>query len=197
MGYKRISPQPVIEGGTGIQSATAYAPLCGNNTSGFLSASTGQSNSGYVLTSNGSALPSWQAGSTVSMGSFTPTLSFGGASVGITYNSGAPQYGKYTKIGNVVFFQCGFSLTSKGSSTGQAAISGLPFAVVAGPDCAVSIGGITFPSTQTYAWGYYGYPDAYSITFQCVGSGGFPTAFTDAQFGSGSQANFYGFYFTS
>jgi hypothetical protein len=66
MAYKRISPQPVIEGGTGIQSATAYAPLCaGTTTTGvFQSAATGISNSGYVLTSNGtSSLPSWQPNS--------------------------------------------------------------------------------------------------------------------------------------
>jgi len=64
MAYKRISPIPVIEGGTGIQSATAYAPICGGTTTtgAFQSASTGFSNSGYVFTSNGSsALPDWQA----------------------------------------------------------------------------------------------------------------------------------------
>lgn len=64
MAYKRISPQPVIEGGTGISSATSYAPVCGGTTTtgAFQSASSGQSNSGYVLTSNGtSALPTWQA----------------------------------------------------------------------------------------------------------------------------------------
>jgi len=63
--YKRISPQPVIEGGTGIQSATTYAPIVGGTTStgAFQSAGTGISNSGYVLTSTGSSsLPTWQAG---------------------------------------------------------------------------------------------------------------------------------------
>jgi hypothetical protein len=66
MAYKRISPMPVIEGGTGIQSATPYAPLTGGTTSTgpFQSASTGISTSGDVLTSNGgSALPSWQPAS--------------------------------------------------------------------------------------------------------------------------------------
>jgi hypothetical protein len=64
--FKRQSPQPVVEGGTGIQSATAYAPLCGNGTSGFQVASTGQSNAGYVLTSSGSsALPVFEPPSSV------------------------------------------------------------------------------------------------------------------------------------
>ena len=64
MAYKRISPMPVIEGGTGIQSATSYAPLTGGTTStgAFQSASTGQSTAGFVLTSTGSSsLPTFQA----------------------------------------------------------------------------------------------------------------------------------------
>ena len=54
----------VAGGGTGITSATAYAPICaGTTTTGaFQVASTGLSTSGYVLTSNGSSsLPSFQA----------------------------------------------------------------------------------------------------------------------------------------
>lgn len=57
---------PVIEGGTGVQAATAYAPLTGGTTSTgpFQSASTGQSTAGFVLTSTGSSsLPTWQIAS--------------------------------------------------------------------------------------------------------------------------------------
>jgi hypothetical protein len=57
-------------------------------------------------------------------GVFTPTLSFGGASVGITYSN---QYGRYTKVGRQVTVQVGMYLTSKGTSTGGAVVSGLPF----------------------------------------------------------------------
>jgi hypothetical protein len=59
-------------------------------------------------------------------GVFTPTLSFGGASVGITYSN---QYGRYTKVGRQVTVQVGMYLTSKGTSTGGALVSGLPFNV--------------------------------------------------------------------
>jgi hypothetical protein len=59
-------------------------------------------------------------------GVFTPTLSFGGASVGITYSN---QYGRYTKVGRQVTVQVGVYLTSKGTSTGGAVVSGLPFNV--------------------------------------------------------------------
>lgn len=54
----------VARGGTGATSLTAYEPVCGGTTStgAVQSCGTGQSNSGYVWTSNGaSALPSWQA----------------------------------------------------------------------------------------------------------------------------------------
>jgi hypothetical protein len=57
-------------------------------------------------------------------GTFTPVLSFGGASVGITYGA---QLGVYTKIGRVVHYSIYVTLTSKGSSTGTAAVGGLPF----------------------------------------------------------------------
>ena len=56
--------------------------------------------------------------------SFTPSISFGGASVGITYQT---QSGTYHRIGNIVFLRLFIVLTSKGSSTGQARITNLPF----------------------------------------------------------------------
>ncbi len=55
----------VTDGGTGVSTmTTAYAPVCaGTTATGALQvASSGLSNSGYILTSNGSsALPTWQA----------------------------------------------------------------------------------------------------------------------------------------
>ena len=62
-------------------------------------------------------------------GTFTPGVSFGGASVGVTYFS---QSAKYTKTGNLVTVTGSFILTSKGSSVGQAVITGLPFAKTGG-----------------------------------------------------------------
>ena len=57
-------------------------------------------------------------------GTWTPDLQFGGGNTGITY---AQQKGQYTKIGNRVYFTCYFYLTSKGTSTGQAHVQGLPY----------------------------------------------------------------------
>lgn len=55
---------------------------------------------------------------------FTPVLTFGGASAGITY---AVQQGQYWKLGNIVFFNLDMTLTNKGASVGQSAIGGLPY----------------------------------------------------------------------
>ncbi len=56
-------------------------------------------------------------------GTFTPVLSFGGATTGITYSI---QTGSYVKIGKLVFAQARIILTSKGSATGQARLN-VPF----------------------------------------------------------------------
>lgn len=83
MAYKRISPQPIVEGGTGVQSNTAYAVLCGGttSTSGIQSiASVGTAN--QVLTSNGAgSLPTFQ----------NPAVS--SAITSITGNAGGAQSG--------------------------------------------------------------------------------------------------------
>ena len=59
-------------------------------------------------------------------GTFTPTLTFGGGSTGLTYTA---QLGTYTRIGRMVFVTIAIDLSAKGSSTGDALISGLPFTV--------------------------------------------------------------------
>ena len=58
-------------------------------------------------------------------GNWTPVLKFGGGTTGITYNT---QIGRYTKVGRQVFINATIYLSSKGSSTGVAQITGLPFA---------------------------------------------------------------------
>lgn len=69
-------------------------------------------------------------------GSFTPTLEAG-------TNAGSPTYstraGRYTRIGNRVFWSMHFTLTSKGGATGQINIGGLPFVVA---NTSVARGGV-------------------------------------------------------
>lgn len=57
---------------------------------------------------------------------YAHTLTFGGASVGLTSVS---MGGAYTEVGNLVFYTSSIILTSKGSSVGNILISGLPFTV--------------------------------------------------------------------
>lgn len=57
-------------------------------------------------------------------GTFTPVLKFGGATTGITYGT---QTGRYTRIGRMVHISVSIVLSSKGSASGVATITGLPF----------------------------------------------------------------------
>lgn len=71
---------------------------------------------------------------------FTPSLSFGGSSTGITYSQ---QNGTATRIGDRVFFDLYFQLSSKGSATGNASISGLPYNYSGAPCCfTINAGGL-------------------------------------------------------
>lgn len=63
-------------------------------------------------------------------GTWTPGISIGSGTTGITYSS---QTGYYTKIGNVVTVRGRIALTAKGSLTGIIYITGLPFTVANNP----------------------------------------------------------------
>ena len=58
---------------------------------------------------------------------WTPSISFGGAAVGQSYGN---QTGTVTKIGRIVIATYEISFINKGSSTGDAAIDGLPYTPV-------------------------------------------------------------------
>lgn len=60
-------------------------------------------------------------------GTWTPSLLFGGGNTGMTY---ATQLGRYVKVGKMVYCMLYFILSAKGSSTGAATVSGLPFTTV-------------------------------------------------------------------
>lgn len=70
-------------------------------------------------------------------GSWTPAMSFGGGTTGITYST---QQGSYTKIGRLVFVRGRVILSDNGTSTGAALITGLPFATLAAPPPSFSVG---------------------------------------------------------
>jgi len=59
-----------------------------------------------------------------STGTWTPTITFGGGSTGVTYTT---QEGLYTRIGDTVWVSAYVLLSAKGSDTGTALVNGLPF----------------------------------------------------------------------
>ena len=120
-------------------------------------------------------------------GTFTPGIAFGGNAVGVTYTT---QTGTYTKIGNRVFCAGKVELTNKGSSTGQARITGLPFtaadasANLSAPTLRVR--GITFSNV------IQGYVEGSTTTIlldECT-TGGAVTSITDADFSNTSLITF-------
>ena len=77
-------------------------------------------------------------------GTWVPSVRFGGATVGVTYGAGGAAY---TRVGNLVTCTAYIVLTSKGSSTGNLEIWGLPYTVAAGANYSfggVGTSGITF-----------------------------------------------------
>jgi len=118
-------------------------------------------------------------------GIWTPTLEFGGASVGITYSV---QQGVYTKIGNMVFFNIRIQLTSKGVSVGDALIQGLPFVVGASPAVSISFDKITFADMVIAV------ASSSAIYLREITNAGNRTSLTDADFADDSVMNISGFY---
>lgn len=78
-----------------------------------------------VPSADAQTLDDYEEGLAANGASWTPALLFGGAATGMTYSA---QGGWYSKIGREVLVVGRFTLTAKGSSTGSATISGLPFA---------------------------------------------------------------------
>jgi len=60
----------------------------------------------------------------IETGNWTPELRFGGSTAGIAYTF---RGGQYTRIANVVYWTFEIMLSSKGSASGTAIITGLPF----------------------------------------------------------------------
>ena len=115
-------------------SSTNTNPVSGAGT--YKSDATIYNNTGYQ--------PSTTTRTFVTVGeylSWTPVLQFGGASTGITYTT---QVGSYTRIGNVVTFTMNIVLSSKGSATGSAAVTGLPYASAAITTCVLNASLLTY-----------------------------------------------------
>lgn len=100
-------------------------------------------------------------------GSFTPVLKFGGASVGIAY---AVQVGKFTRKGNRVSGNFEIVLTNRGSSTGSATISGIPYSNGSGAIVPVVTYSAEFTGVSGNPAGYISTSSS-DVTFYQTGSG--------------------------
>jgi hypothetical protein len=122
------------------------------------------------------------------------TLAFGGASVGITY---ANQLFVYTKIGRQVTITGELQLLNKGSSTGTAVISGLPFPAISGQGGYASAGvSYTLGFSFTGILGMVTLPNTSTVGFNIL-SNGTVTALTNSNFTNTSDILFTVTYFTT
>jgi hypothetical protein len=80
----------------------------------------------FSATANSSGTVTHEIFDDYEIGTWTPTIDFGGGSTSVAY---AYQEGAYTKIGRHVIAHAYLDLTSKGSSSGQIRFGGLPFNV--------------------------------------------------------------------
>lgn len=122
-------------------------------------------------------------------GTWTPAITFGGGSTGLTHSA---QEGTYTKIGRQVFVRGSLTLSAKGSSTGQARVTGLPFSSASGKTGTVVV---DYYSGLTLATGIVAEVPggSSSASFYIPGASSSAGA-TDANFTNTSALWFSGFY---
>ena len=120
-------------------------------------------------------------------GTFIPEITFGGNSTGITYSQ---QTLRYTKVGRVVSVQGLIALSNKGSSVGQAVITGLPF-IIANSTSAYSAVSIWLSSVTPAAGGSanqaYGVTNTQVINLSTYKTDGSYSNLTDANFANNSE----------
>ena len=117
----------------------------------------------YDIEYNGTVFILMNSSQTSGLQTFTPGVAFGGGATGITY---AVQLGNYIKIGRMVFFSLDVLLTNKGSSTGSATITGLPYTI----NSAWPSGGFNSLPVRFKDVGFTTGVDCYAIAYYVSGS---------------------------
>ena len=123
-------------------------------------------------------------------GNFTPFIQFGGQNVGVSYST---QTGTFERVGGMVIFSLQIELSSKGSSSGNFVVTGLP--ISANAFTAVSV------SLRTFSAGVGEYtvsgvliPGFPTVSIDQLDSAGFRNALTDADVKDGSKIYISGVY---
>jgi hypothetical protein len=116
-------------------------------------------------------------------GTWTIGLEFGGASTSMTTNANT---GKYTKIGRQVTVTGYLALSNKGSATGNALITGLPFLINGYGGISLYLGQITFAD---FPMGYANNGTSTIPLRECTNAG-VASSLTDADFANNSEIIF-------
>lgn len=124
-------------------------------------------------------------------GAFTPGLMFGSGTTGITY--AASTTARYTRIGRQVTVTGVVVLTNKGSSSGQAQVTGLPFAVASGADSLATLRLEKVSFANVYSGVLFG--TGSKIFLYETTLAGVSTDITDADFANDSSVYFAATYF--
>ena len=128
---------------------------------------------------------------TAPTGSFTPAITFGGLSVGVTYTD---QIGRYTVISDRVFFNIWLNISDKGSSTGSALVTGLPIAAnVLSQEFhafALRLSGVTYASDC----GAYVAPGDTEVNLNGISAAGVLNTLDDIAFATASTVMLSGHY---
>jgi hypothetical protein len=114
-------------------------------------------------------------------------LNFGGATTGITYTT---QTGTYVRIGSLMYVQFSIELSSKGSATGNASITGLPF------DGGTDFDGVVvrfFTNMASLSGNPFGYIGGTTITL-AMASATDRAILTNANFADNSRLDMWGVY---
>lgn len=131
----------------------------------------------------------------IQAGTFTPSIQFGGLSVGITYTN---QIGEYTRIGNLVFVRVLLTMSNKGSSTGNATMAGFPISAAnSGEQCFLCTNTTNITYTANYQYTYLdtaGTPDTVFDFYQ-GGSAAGAVALDDTAFANNTRFEFNAVYF--
>jgi len=124
------------------------------------------------------------------VGTWTPAMAFGGGTTGITY---ATQTGNYVRIGSLIFINCSVHLSSVGSSTGVATLTGLPYASATAtmPLNIENTNQITYAGTMLEMLTSGG---TTSLRFYTYASGGPSAQLTHTAFGSSADFKIAGCY---
>lgn len=121
---------------------------------------------------------------TLPTGAWTPGVAFGGATTGITYTA---RTGAYTLADDRVIGSGRLTLSSKGSATGTATITGLPFTIYNGFDGYAPV--MLRLDKVTFANQYQGYCAINTTTIELgeITEAGAVTVLTDANFANDSD----------